>query len=395
MQSFIRVFAFLSALVLLGGCAPSNQARPNTTVTRTLDKTLAIPPDTRVSVQNLAGHVRISQGGPRLQVTATVVAGGKDQASARALADTNRLDVRHSHNQILLHVDYPVDRHDSYQYIPTHPEQQAHGGVHVLGFDMSFSSSSLTYQDRTVRVYQGKSGGVPLHVDLNVKLPAGTHAELANHVGRIQAQNLKNTLVLRTDSGDISTRAITGDLSVTSGSGDIRLADQHGSTGVHTGSGDVTARGITGAVDLHTGSGDIKGRALHGDSLAMETGSGDIDLQDIGGALKLETGSGDITLNGIRDVSNARIQCGSGDILMRGNLSGMQTFDMHTGSGDVTLITSNPPAVHLDIHASDINPHWPDIRNAHTGRRRFSGDIGAASGQGRIRTGSGDVTLKQ
>lgn len=396
MQTITRVLALTFTLALLGACAPPSQTRPNKTVTKTLNNTQTIPADARVSLENLVGHVQISQGGSKLQVTATVIAGGKNQAAAQALADTIKLEVQQSQNQVLIHVDYPVGEHDRYQYIPTHPQEHEDGGLQVLGFNLgtSFSSSSLTYQDHDVHVYQGKSRGVPLHVDLDVKLPAGVTVELVNHVGRIQAQDLKNTLTLKVDSGDVSAGAITGNLNVNSSSGDVRITKHRGSVTVHTGSGDVTAREITGAVGLHTGSGDVDGQNLHGDSLTMETGSGDIELNDIGGALKLEAGSGDITLGGVGKVPTARIECGSGDITLRGDLSGIQAFDLQTGSGDVTLITTTPPPVRLDIGGSDINANWPNLLNTKTSHRHFSADVGAATGQGRIRTGSGDVTLK-
>lgn len=378
MQSIIRGLLLASALILLGACAPPNETRPSKTVIKTLNNMQTIPTGARVSVENLVGHVQISQGGSELQVTATVVAGGKDQAAAQALADTIEVKFSHNQNQILVHVDYPVGEHDSYQYIPTHPPKNVDDGLRVLGFNIGISSSrsSLTYQDHDVHVYQGKSGGVPLHVDLDVKLPTGANAELINHVGRIQAQGLQNTLTLITDSGDVSVQAITGDLSLKSGSGDIRITDQHGSVNVHTGSGDVTGNG------------------LHGDSLTMNAGSGDIELKDIGGALKFGTGSGDITLDGLGKVSNAQIECGSGDIELRGDLSGIRAFDLQTGSGDVTLTTSKPPTVSLDINASDITANWPNLRNTQSSRRHFNAEVGAATGEGRIRTGSGDVTLK-
>lgn len=397
MKSMIRVVAPVLALALLAGCAPRGQARPEKTVTKALTTTQAVSSGTRVSVENLVGQVRVSQGGPELQVSATVVAGGKDQVAARALADTIKLDVRKSEGHLVVHVDYPVGQHDRYEYFPTHPDQTHPESVHVLGFQFSSSfsrsRSSLTYQSHDVQVFQNESTGVALHVDLNIRLPAGADAEVINHVGQIHAQDLENTLALQNDSGDISAQGITGDLAIKSGSGDTRVAQLHGSLGVHTGSGDVTAQQVTGAVDLHTGSGDINGDGLHGESLALTTGSGDIDLKDISGALKLNSGSGDITANNVAKIPDARLQSGSGDIELRGDLSGLKGFDLQTGSGDVTLGTANPPAVHLDISGSDIQSHWPDVRNVQSGPRHFSGDVGAATGQGRIRTGSGNVSL--
>jgi DUF4097 and DUF4098 domain-containing protein YvlB len=372
------------------------------------------------------------------------VAGAADQAAAQALADSVRLTTKNEADQISLHVDYPVDTHDTYRYQSTRPGANGTNGINVLGLHISgnFSgNSTFTYQGKAVRVTQGESAqGIPLQVNLAIQLPAGTHARLNNHVGTIDAADLANTLELHNDRGDISTRHIRGNLAVETGSGDASIVEHTGNVAAHTGSGDLTLRQVTGDVDLHTGSGDVEATALNARTITMKTGSGDLQLRQANGDLDLHTGSGDITGNTLRanriaaragsgdvklddikpddagsatasgsldvhtgsgditlarvaGVSTASVGSGSGDIRLSGDLSTLRTFDISAASGDITLASSKPPAVHLEIESPEIHPDWTGISNTKSSERTFSGDLGAASATGRIRSASGRVTL--
>ena len=390
-----HITGILLAVALLGACA-TTMAKPPASYHRTIEQTENVTPATRLSLENLVGHVEVSQGGAQLKVNAVVVAGGDNADQARALADTIKLSVQRDGDNLVMHVDYPVAAHDMYQYIPDNADKSQHQGIRIFGlhFGSSTSNTSLRYQDRDVRVHQGSDHGVPLHVDLQVQLPAGLHAEISNHVGSIHAQQINNSLSLKTDSGDIDGSDIGGELAIHTGSGDSRINRLRGSLHARAGSGDVTLQEIHGDTEVHTGSGDIDGTGVHGGTVSIHAGSGDISLAGLEGSLKMETGSGDITLSDLGATPGARISCGSGDIHLSGDLSGMHGFDLHTGSGDITLVTQQPPAVHLEISSRDINARWPGINHASSGRRHFSGDVGEASATGRISASSGDVTLK-
>ena len=441
MHPIFRVLGTALGLALLGACsasAPAAAAKLQT-VSKTLTSTPAVPPGAGIRVENMLGDVRISQGGTQLQVTATVVAGGADQAAAQALADSIRLTLKNQSDQITLHVDYPVDAHDTYRYQSARPEANGTNGINVLGLHISgnFSgNSTFTYQGKAVRVTQGESAqGTPLQVNLAIQLPKGIRASVDNHVGAIDATDLANALELHSDSGDIATRHITGDLSIETGSGDAAVTEHTGNVAVHTGSGDLTLRQVTGDIDLHTGSGDIDattlnartitmkagsgdlklhqttgkldlhtgsgdvtGTALRAGAIAITAGSGDIKLDDVkladaDGGLDVHTGSGDITLERAAGLTQANIDSASGDIRLSGDLSTLRTFDISAASGDITLASSKLPAVHLEIESPDIHANWAGIGNTKTSERRFSGDLGAATGTGSVRSASGSVTL--
>lgn len=393
MSSFHRILAGAVALVILSLGAQAARAGNDSSYTRKLQQNLPVAADTRVTVENMAGAVEVVQGGVTLEVHASVVAGGESTAAARTLADSIRLDVKRDGKQVTVHVHYPVDRYSSYQYIPTKPSNRHHG-LHFLGFNIGHSSSSFSYQGTRVHVYEGKDEGVPLHVDLEIRVPAGLHAHIDNRMGPMHADQVHGELSMRNGSGDIAARGITGSLTTRSGSGDIDVADITGPLDVQTGSGDVKLNGVHGDASVSTGSGDIQGGNIRGDSQKLQTGSGDIKLDGLGGDLKVQTGSGDIGLRGLTAVKQARIGSGSGDINLDGDLSALEQFEINSGSGDISLASAKPPSVHLEIHGSDIGVHWPNLRNVEKGRRHFNADIGRASGSGRINTGSGDIVLR-
>lgn len=395
MSSLQRILASTVALLALAVGSHAAWAGDGSPRTRTLRQSLPVSANTTVTVENLAGAIEVVQGGDQFEVDANVVAGGDDAAAAHTLADSVRLEVKREGDRVLVHVHYPVDRHTRYHYIPTKPSERHHDGLNILGFHIGHSSSSFTYQGTRVHVYQGSHEGVPLHADLVVRVPSGLAARIDNHVGRMHAERLAARLSLRTGSGDIDARAITGSLTAHTGSGDVHVTDVKGPLDVRTGSGDVQVKGLHGDTVVGTGSGDIKGGDLHGERLKLQTGSGDINVDGLAGNLEVRTGSGDIALRGLTAVKQARIGSGSGDIGLDGDLSGLMDFRIDSGSGDITLVTSQPPAVHLQIQGSDIGVHWPGLSNVETGRRHYRADIGQATGQGRINTGSGDVNLRR
>lgn len=378
---------------LLFAATPAQAA----TTKQTLTRSLPVPAGATVAVENLVGRMDISQGGTELEVTATVMAGGKDQAAADALAKTIKLSVENNGKQVSVHVDYPVDQYDRYRYDRGTGERGADDSDCLFGFLCGNSSSTTTYQGERVRIYSHHGDGVPLYVDVAVKLPAGAGADLINHVGYIKVAGVRNDLALHSDSGDVQADKVTGNLTIDTGSGDVGIADQEGALVAHTGSGDVAINRIKGNLNVHTGSGDVSGGTLQGDTLETVTGSGDVTLADVSGALNLRAGSGDIHLTNIKAHGTASAHTGSGDITLNGDLSGMSDFDLRAGSGDITLVTAKPPAVHLDITtgSGDIEVRWPGVNNVTTSDDSFNGDIGAAKANGQIHTGSGDVSLRQ
>lgn len=395
---FTRTLLIIGLTVAVAGCtASTTQVKPTETVHKTLTSTQPAPANTMVQVQNLAGHVTVQQGGTQLKVTATVVAGGKDQAAAQALADTIKLSVQRAAGTLTVHVHYPVDRYQSFHYIPTKVDTSNSAGLQILGFNISHSSSStgIKYQQQKVSVYQGKDKGVPLHVDLVVSLPAGSRADIRNHFGLIQADSLNGDLTLDNDAGDIHASHIKGKLNIKSDSGDAIIADVQGMLSVETDAGDVDASNIQGNSNIQVDAGDISARNMHGDRLKLDTDAGDIQVTDASGTMHIDSDAGDITLKNLGVVPHLAVDSDLGDIHISGDLSGVASFKIGTDAGDITLATTQPPAVRLDIKGSDVRVQWPSLHDVQSSGSHFAGSVGKATGQGSIHTDLGDVVLKQ
>ncbi|MGH8337233.1 MAG: DUF4097 family beta strand repeat-containing protein [Gammaproteobacteria bacterium] len=371
-----------------------------------------MPAGASVKVENLVGHMTVTQGNGPLQVTATVVAGG---SQAQALAESIKLDVDTAGNQVTVHVHYPVDQYDTYLYNPPQAKD-ARAGAYDNNCFLVFcfnGGSSVKYQGTHVRVNENSTRGTPLYVDVAVQLPAGAEATLVNPFGRVDARNLANKLTINTGSADIHVTNLTGDLYADTGSGDVHVQGLKGKFKADTGSGDVDAEQVTGDVYADTGSGNVNvsnvvSRTLNADTgsgdvsfnhvkgdMKCDTGSGDCSLVDSIGSLHADTGSGDVTAKNYISGDSVWADTGSGDVHLSGDLSGLRKLYIDTGSGEAVLSTSMGLSMHLvaSSDSGDVSVNMPSMSNVVIKDSYFSGDLGKAESQGTISTGSGDIRV--
>lgn len=412
-NSLKSIIFILMALAALGG---TRAAWAASQATETLSYSGPLPAGiTALKVENLAGHVSVTQG-TSFKVTATVVAGGKDQAAAQTLAQSVRLDTSQSGSGFTVHVNYPVNQYDTYWY-PSQDSDSGNGdNFCVLGiFCVNGGGNNLTYQGTEVRVYRGGNRGTPLHVDIVIQVPTRTAFALINYVGRSEIQGLQNDIRIKSSSADAYAKDISGKLEADTGSGDVHVSNLTGDFTADTGSGDVFADHVTGNVHADTGSGDVHVSNSSGQNLYADTGSGDVSFNDVKGDMKLSTGSGDVNLHGANgslhaDTGSGDVMAsdyvsgesvwadtGSGDVSLAGDLSTLRKLYIDTGSGDATLKATNGMSLHLEASSDsgDININMPDMRNVNTHRSSFTADIGKAEGTGTISTGSGDIMVSQ
>ena len=202
--------------------------------------------------------------------------------------------------------------------------------------------------DATVdAVARGSLRAPRLHVSVD-----GADVHVAGGCGPVIFSHCSATVTVRVPAGD----AVT----VHSGAGDIQLSDLSGPAQVDAGSGDISASDLTGPADLDTGSGDVDGHHLTG-PVTLASDSGDVEGDGLSGTTaRASTGSGDVTL--LFSAPPA-------------------TADAETGSGDVTLLVPRGVAYAVDAVTS-------------SGDRVVNVDTSGGSGHAlRVRTGSGDVTV--
>jgi hypothetical protein len=226
-------------------------------------------------------------------------------------------------------------------------------------------------------------------------------------------------LYLRMRQGNVDLNDARGKCEVHVDRGDLRLRGGEGSARLTLGSGDLEVEGYTGPLSITGGSGDKVIRRVRG-ALAVTNGSGDLELIEVEGDLALTTGSGDIDL---RDCRNERlaIQTGSGEVkLLRGFAGALSTMtgsgdvdcdvdlgphhhSIESGSGDISL--GVPVGISARIEATTtrgkIDSDVPLVEVGQRGKRslfgkRLVGSVGegAERAEIRLRTASGDITLR-
>ncbi|MGH8414572.1 MAG: DUF4097 family beta strand repeat-containing protein [Gammaproteobacteria bacterium] len=379
-------------------------------IINTLNQSIAVPAGASVKVENLVGHMTVTQGNGPLQVTATVVAG---DSQAQTLAESVKLDVSTAGNQVTVHVHYPVNQYDTYLYNPPQAKDARTDNNNCFLVFCFNGSSSIKYQDSHVRVNENSTRGTPLYVDVAVQLPAGVKVELNNPVGRVDAQKLDNELSVKTYGADIYVVNLNGDLYADTGSGDVHVQGLKGKLKADTGSGDVNADKVTGDVSADTGSGDVSisnavSKTLYADTgsgdvsfdhvqgdMKCDTGSGDCSLDGSNGSLHADTGSGDVTAKNYVSGDSVWADTGSGDVHLSGDLSGLRKLYIDTGSGEAVLKASTGLSMHLvaSSDSGDVSVNLPGIGNVTVKDSYFSGDLGKAEGSGTISTGSGDINV--
>jgi hypothetical protein len=329
-----------------------------------------------VELENLAGRVElVAAAGGALRVGGTVFAEDSAGESARQLGESLQIEIEESDGRVVVRAVYPTDDHRRYHY----PRRQGGDGDDSWLFGLLESWSSTTrYQGRDVRVSAQSGGGAAtLYADFHLEVPAGLSVVVKNRVGEIDSRGVASDQTLDTSSGPIVSRHGKGELVADTGSGDVLVEDHEGS------------------VHADTGSGDVSLTRVKGDRLSGDTGSGDVILVDCAGSVDVDTGSGNVVARNLVAGRALRADTGSGDVRIEGDLSAVRRLDIDTGSGDVSLRLSGTPSVRLAIStgSGDIELDVDDARLTRARRGDYVAELAGGAGEGKIDTGSGDVTI--
>ncbi len=200
------------------------------------------------------------------------------------------------------------------------------------------------------------------------------------------------------------------------GSVDLRIqVPRQSQLDVSAVSADITSRGVSGAQRLHSVSGDINAELGSGDdeinsvsgsvnlrgsgqdgTLHVNTVSGDLTATNVAGELEARTVNGTLTA-GLAPARLARLNTTSGDIQLSARLTSGGTIESETVSGDQRMAVA--AAAGYSFEAKTFSG---DIRDCFGQRSekseygpgsRLDGKRGGGSGQVRIQSLSGDVSL--
>ncbi|MGX7823943.1 DUF4097 family beta strand repeat-containing protein [Actinokineospora sp. 24-640] len=138
---------------------------------------------------------------------------------------------------------------------------------------------------------------------------------------------------LRTSSGDVDVRGVSGAVSVEANSGRVELADVGENASVQVRSGDVDLRGVRG-------------------DATVRSSSGTVTVAGVGGKVDVEATSGDVAV-GVSTVSDVRAHANSGAVSVTVP-RGRYRMTVDVGSGEVDSAVADDPAgtAALDLAAS-------------------------------------------
>ena len=147
-------------------------------------------------------------------------------------------------------------------------------------------------------------------VDFTINVPTGTRLEIQGMSNDIDITGVCGAVDLNTLSGDISVDCVDGGAQIQSVSGDITLHNVRGPVDVNSTSGSVDLRGARGPVSVESVSGDISLDQVESDDITAETVSGDVDYTgrvNDNGRYKFSAHSGDVTVHLPSGTPNATV----------------------------------------------------------------------------------------
>lgn len=223
-------------------------------------------------------------------------------------------------------------------------------------FRSNLSPSRITIEAEPVR---GRTG----ETHIEVSIPEGVR------------------VVLRSISGDLTTRGTGGPVEASTTSGDV-IVDK-----------------AVGRVTLESVSGDVQGGDISGDVEATSV-SGEVTLEGVRGAVRVESTSGEISLTDVQstDVYASTV---SGSVDYQGSVDGNGRYEFHSHSGDVTLDVPRSVSAHFSVetYSGSLDSDFPVTLQPgeRTNRRprRFEFTVGGGAARVIAESFSGDVRVSQ
>jgi len=201
------------------------------------------------------------------------------------------------------------------------------------------------------------------------------------------------------DDSDLYIKIPSGSsLSVNTVSADIEVTGVRGAQRLQTVSADITTEARSEDVECKTVSGDITVQGQNKPSLiTITTVSGDAEVSDVAGEVNGNTVSGNFTF-GLGETSRSRLRSTSGDLAIRGKLTGDARLDVESISGDVRLDFVGKPSAEFDVSSFNgeirncFGPK-PERTDEYAPGRDLRFREGTGSARVRVKTLNGDISL--
>jgi hypothetical protein len=326
----------------------------------------------------------------KLAAAATLLAIGAASTTAAKQVDKDfqqSFDVQQGVNLILEHGDgdvtiEPWEKDVIDVAVRYHIEYTNVGVGSQPDLDVEFEQSG-----NTVRVLGREKGSVSigfhterrLEYTYTIQAPSYTQLELRGDDGSVSIHDWAADIDCTLEDGDVDVRDVTCDrVDLEISDGDVRLEGLRAQLSIDAEDGDVDIDDSTlkecridgedGAVTVRRSAGDFE----------IDVEDGDVELQQVSASrltLRADDGSLDLDLLGT-DHADWDIETEDGDVSIR----------MAAGTSADVSITSQDGRIRLDL---------PDEQALEKTKHSASGKIHGGQGRIRVRTGDGDVTLRE
>jgi DUF4097 and DUF4098 domain-containing protein YvlB len=256
------------------------------------------------------------------------------------------------------------------------------GSIVISGWDKPEVSVSADLSGDSQRVHVVSGGS---HTRVCVTYGGSNGCDSTGWNGGGGSVNLK-IQVPRQSQLDVS--AVSADVTSRGVSGAQRLRSVSGDINAELGSGDDEINSVSGSVNL-------RGNGQDG-TLHVTTVSGDLTATNVAGELEAKTVNGTLTAE-LAPARRARLNTTSGDIQLNARLTSGGTVETETVSGNQRLAVTAAAGYSYDAKSfsGDIRDCFgqPSQKSEYGPGSHLDGTRGGGSGQVRIQSLSGDVSL--
>ena len=228
-----------------------------------------------------------------------------------------------------------------------------------------------------------------IEVALILEVPKGLSLDAHSVSGDVMSDGVTGAQSISSTSGDVTVRHTAAAVKVSTTSGDVAI-DTAGRVVIGTSSGDVDAQHVA-SIEASSTSGDVQVAGV-ADSVRVGTSSGDVQVDAAPMGARLHTTSGDITLS--HASRSVEASSASGEIVL-GVVPPFTRVDASSTSGSVKIQLAGRPDYDVDLSSAsgDLSAD-ANLQSSHQGRHSLVGRLGKGGPRIRIRTASGDITVK-
>jgi DUF4097 and DUF4098 domain-containing protein YvlB len=173
---------------------------------------------------------------------------------------------------------------------------------HEVTFQQEGNTFTVVAKNKKNQSGFWRTGQPQLQVSYQVVLPKKFNVDLRASGGDIRSGDLDGAAAIRTTSGSINLKSVTGPVDAADSGGDILVADAGSTVVAHTTSGSIKIEKARGKVEASDSGGDVQIGQAGGDlvasttsgSIRVATAQGSVEAKDSGGDIRIDTALGDV-----------------------------------------------------------------------------------------------------